>query len=239
MFESISNFSLYLRLSSVKRQLNVLQEAFTALRFRALSFWMWLHFTQPWLHTLISGTLAETAQIWSCWLAHENSIVAENNTVTAWAWSVNEHQIRLLFESFLHPGQIRGSRASGDKAESTEETKVLPMGWSSETHEGTRTFILPAPTAFSHWEKTQCGDILLYVYFSTLVISLPISWILSGIHLLEDLWTLFICCKLRVFPSLTCRYNLTYSSCSLVLPNPLELKSYVKKSHNNSELSFK
>lgn len=154
MFESISNFSLYLRLGSVKWQLNVLQEAFTALRFRALSFWMELHFTQPWLHTLISGILAETTQIWSCWLAHENSIVAENNAVTAWAWSVNEHQIRLLFESSLHPGQIRGSRASGDKAESKGRQKfcrwteaLKPM---KKTGHLSHQLPLPSPTESRH-----------------------------------------------------------------------------------------
>lgn len=46
MFESISNFSLYLRLNSVKQQLNVSQEAFTALRLRPLSFWMWHYHIQ-------------------------------------------------------------------------------------------------------------------------------------------------------------------------------------------------
>lgn len=46
MFESISNFSPYLRLNSVKQRLNVSPEAFTALRLRPLSSWMWLYYLQ-------------------------------------------------------------------------------------------------------------------------------------------------------------------------------------------------
>lgn len=98
-FESISNFPSYFRLNSVKWQLNVLQEAFTALRFRPLSFWMWHHFTQPWLCTPLSGILVEITQMWICWLAHERGIAAENFVLTAQA--VNEHQIWLPLDSTL------------------------------------------------------------------------------------------------------------------------------------------
>lgn len=60
MFESISNFSPYLRLNSVKQRLNVSQEAFIALRLRPLSFWIW-HYHPRW--KLCTPCLKQ-----SCWI---------------------------------------------------------------------------------------------------------------------------------------------------------------------------
>lgn len=110
MFESISNFSPYLRLNSVKQQLNVSQEAFTAVRLRPLSFWMWRNHLQGRLCTPClkqSGWINSSMNLLvGTWKLH----YSRKCTATSWERSIYAHQRSAftLIPLSTHTCKIRG-----------------------------------------------------------------------------------------------------------------------------------
>lgn len=183
---------------------------------------MWHHFAQLWLGTLLLGILAEITQMWICWLALESGTAAENFLLTALA--ANEHQIWLPLDSAHRLDLIRGNRVFRDKAESKEKIEVLQVHRRKEARHLSQQFLLPYTTKNGHSLRTSFCPLII----TTLVVFLANLWVLSYWNsLLEGLWILLICGKLRVFPYLS-HSDINFSSFCNVL---VELRIHKLEHH--------